>query len=250
MGIPPIVTKILPVLAPVLVKVVEGIGKAAKHAWNKITGKDEKQDEIAQQKGVNPEKNTADDIAELNRLLAEYRQGIASAGDNLEREMIAECSIMLQEIMDVFESCNQELKILRADSVKRKFNKLSRNLKGTFSEYVRKRISLDDPECVRVLKLPAGDLKSERLQEMKQNVFIDAGNEIIQEIRDAVQDFSDTVEDAFEDHLERAEDKIQEKTSAFEQLMQNHDADAQETEKVMINADYLTAICSYASELL
>ena len=231
-------------------KVARGIGKVAKYAWGLITGEDKKQDEIAHQKAVNPEKSTADEIAELNKLLVEYRGNISAAAGDMERDMIVECSEMLQDVMDVFNEYNQELKIIRSDSVRRKFSRVSKDLKGTFAEYVQKRISLDDAECVKILRLPAGELKSQRLQEMKQNVFIEAGNEIINRIKDTVDDFSETVEDNFLDHLERAEEKVEEKANAFEELSKVADNDREAAESVLLKADYLLAVCAYTNEEL
>ncbi|GEM_PF-2376927 len=246
MGIGSVLLKVLPKVLPVIPAIIGAVGTA----WEKIKGKDRNQDRIAQQKGMNPEKNTANEIAELNKLLMEYRQSISAAADDMEREMIVECSMMLQDIMEVFETYNKELKIVRSDSVKRKFVRISKDLKGTFAEYVQKRISLDDAECVKILKLPAGELKNQRLQEMKQRVFVEAGNEIIRRIRDAVDDFSETVEDTFSEHLEHAEEKVQEKTNAFEELSKMTDNDREAAESVLLKADYLLAVCAYADEEL
>ena len=46
-------------------------------------------------------------------------------------------------------------------------------------------------------------MKNQRLQQMKQDVFVQAGNEIINSIKDTVDEFSDTVQDAFEEHLDQ-----------------------------------------------
>lgn len=229
---------------------LKGIGKVAKYAWSVITGQDEVQDKIASKKGFNPEKSEANEIADLHKLLVEYRQNISAAADEIEREMIVECSMMLKEIMEVFEEQNKTLKLVRTESVKRKFNRASKELKGTFAEYVEKRFSLDDAECVKILKLPAGDLKNQRLQDMKQNVFIQAGNEIIRRIKDTVDDFSETVEDAFDEHLERSEKAIQDKTDSFEELEKGLDGDAKSLESVILKADYLIAVCSYTDTLI
>ena len=92
-------------------------------------------------------------------------------------------------------------------------------------------------------------MKNQRLQEMKQNVFIDAGNEIIRRIKDTVDDFMETVEDAFDEHLERSEQVIQDKTEAFEDISKGFDGDSQAFESVVIKSDYLLAVCSYADTL-
>lgn len=228
---------------------LKGIGKVAKYAWSVITGTDEVQDEISKQKGINPEKSNANEIAELNKLLVDYRQNISSAATDMEREMIVECSMMLDEIMELFNEHNKTLKLVRSDSIKRKFSRACKDLKGTFASYVEKKFSLDDAECVKILKLPAGDLKNQRLQEMKQNVFIEAGNEVIRRIKDTVDDFMETVEDAFDEHLERSEQVIQDKTEAFEDISKGFDGDSQEFESVIIKSNYMLAVCSYADTL-
>lgn len=124
---------------PPIGNILRGIGKIAKYAWSVITGKDKVQEEIANKKSLNPEKSEANEIAELNKLLMEYRQNISAAANDMEREMIIECSMMLQEIMDVFEEQNKRLKLVRTESVKRQFNRACKDLKGTFAECVNKR---------------------------------------------------------------------------------------------------------------
>lgn len=235
---------------PPIGNILRGIGKIAKYAWSVITGKDKVQEEIANKKSLNPEKSEANEIAELNKLLMEYRQNISAAANDMEREMIIECSMMLQEIMDVFEEQNKRLKLVRTESVKRQFNRACKDLKGTFAECVNKRFSLDDAECVKILKLPAGDMKNQKLQQMKQDVFVQAGNEIINSIKDTVDEFSDTIQDAFEEHLDRLEETIQNKTDAFEELSTGFNGDKKALESVILKADYVISICSYANNFV
>lgn len=234
---------------PDIGKILRNIGKVAKYTWSVITGKDEKQDEIANQKGLNPEKSDANEIAELNKLLVDYRQNIISAGNDIEREMIVECSMQMQDILELFEEYNKNLRVARTESVKRKFRHLNDELKGTFADYIGRRISLDDEECVKTLKLPAGDLKSQRLQELKQNVFIEAKNSMIEKIKYTVSDFLDTIEDSFNDHLDRIEEKVEDKKNAFEKLSVSSDSDAETTEKIMLQTSYIIALCSVAESI-
>ena len=115
---------------------------------------------------------------------------------------------------------------------------------------MNKRFSLDDAECVKILKLPAGDMKNQRLQQMKQDVFVQAGNEIINSIKDTVDEFSDTVQDAFEEHLDQLEETIQNKTDAFEELSTGFNGDKKALESVILKADYVISICSYANNFV
>ena len=100
------------------------------------------------------------------------------------------------------------------------------------------------------LKLPAGDMKNQKLQQMKQDVFVQAGNEIINSIKDTVDEFSDTVQDAFEEHLDQLEETIQSKTEAFEKLSLGLDCDKNALESVILKSDYMISACSYANSLI
>ena len=235
---------------PVIGDILKGIGKIAKYAWSVITGKDEEQEKIVNKKGLNPEKSDANEIAELNQLLIKYRQNISAAADDMEREMIVECSMMLQDIMDVFEEQNKTLKLMRTETIKRQFNRACKDLKGTFAEHVDKRFSLDDAKFVKILKMDKCNMKNQELQKMKQDVFVQAGNEVINSIRDTVDEFSDTVQDAFEEHLDRAEETIQNKADAFEELSTGLNSDSKALESVILKADYMISVCSYVNNLM
>lgn len=228
----------------------EKLAKIGKYIWAVIRGKDEIQDEISNKKGLNPEKSEANEFAELNKLLNDYKQNILSMCDELERKMIVECSMQLQEVMGVFEEYNKTLKITRSESIKRKFRRIEKEIRGTFSDYIHKKISLDDPECVKTLKLPAGELKNQRLQEMKEKVILEAENEVVRKIRDSVDEFSETVEDAFQEHLDRTEQRIIDKSNAFEELSKVANGDMQSAEKTLVHTSYILSVCSYADALM
>ncbi len=246
---PEIIGKIFKGVVKVGKKIIEGIVNIGKTAWNVITGDDKIQEELSNKKGFNPEKSEANDIAELNKLLNEYKANISAAANDLEREMIVEYADQLEEIMSVFEECNKDLKVIRSENIRRRFKRMNNGLKGTFEEYISKRISLDDPEFVKILKLPAGELKNQRLQEIKQKVFIEAGNEIVRRIKNTVEEFTDTVEDAFNEHLERAEQSIEEKSEAFEEMSKVSEGDTQAMETVLTKADYMIAVCEFADSM-
>lgn len=93
-------------------------------------------------------------------------------------------------------------------------------------------------------------MKNQRLQQMKQDVFVQAGNEIINSIKDTVDEFSDTVQDAFEEHLDQLEETIQNKTDAFEELSTGFNGDKKALESVILKADYVISICSYANNFV
>ena len=98
--------------------------------------------------------------------------------------------------------------------------------------------------------MPAGELKSQHLQEMKQNIFIEAANDIVKKIKKATDDFTTTLEESFELSFERAEYSIEEKREAFEKLSETLDGNATAAENVYVKSDYMIAVCSYAEAMI
>ena len=233
-----IMPKIAKIPIDILINVVKNI-------WDIITESDKKQEEISNTKGFNPQKSEVNEIAELNKLLLEYRNNIINVSEQIERQMIIECTMQMQELLEIFENFNNSLKIVRYESVKRKFRILNEELKGTFADYINRKISLDNYECIKILKLPAGELKNQRLQELKQNAFIEASNLIVKKIKNTIDDFYETIEYAFLEHLDRAELSIQEKTNIFENLSKETENNTESIESTLLKANYILSICYY-----
>lgn len=246
MAVLPIITKLLSSVGKFLLTTTPFIFGA----WDRIKRSDKTQDEIAKQKGIDVEKGKVDEIQKLNEMLIEYRSNISRAGNDLERQMIVEYSEVLNEILDTFDEYNQTLKVIRPESIKRRFDITNENLRGTFENYICKKISFDNSELTNILKLPAGELKSQRLQEMKQKIFIEAANDIVKKIKKATDDFTETLEESFELSFERAEYSIEEKREAFEKLSETLDGNATAAENVYVKSDYMIAVCSYAEAMI
>ncbi len=242
---------------PIITKILSTVSKFLLHtrpfifgAWDRIKRPDETQDKISNQKGIDVEKSKVDEIQKLNEMLIEYRGNISRAGDDLERQMIVEYSEALNEILDTFDEYNKTLKVIRLESVKRRFDITNENLRGTFENYICKKISFDNPKLTSILKMPAGELKSQHLQEMKQNIFIEAANDIVKKIKKATDDFATTLEESFELSFERAEYSIEEKREAFEKLSETLNGNATAAENVYVKSDYTIAVCSYAEAMI
>ena len=164
---------------PIITKILSTVSKFLLHtrpfifgAWDRIKDLMKLKDKISNQKGIDVEKSKVDEIQKLNEMLIEYRGNISRAGNDLERQMIVEYSEVLNEILDTFDEYNQTLKVIRPESIKRRFDITNENLRGTFENYICKKISFDNSELTNILKLPAGELKSQRLQEIKQNILL------------------------------------------------------------------------------
>ncbi len=231
-------------------KVIETIVRVGKAVWGALTGRDRHQEELGREKALNPAKAEADEIAALNQLLNEFRQNIITATDALERELIAECSMYFSDVMKTFERSNESLKVYRAEVFDRKFRQALDDMKGTFSSYITRRISLDDAQCVKALKLPAGELKTQRLQELKIGVFQEGTNEIIRKAERTMDDFIDTIEYAFCNRLDHLEETAAEKKKAFQRIAERENDTAQEIESVISAAMYAISLCEYADMLI
>lgn len=174
-----------------------------------IFGKDE--EEVKQQKGFNTEKSSASDIMALNTALNNCRMSFKESFDELESELKKECQRTIDGILEMIDSINSSVKVCNVSSMKRQLSYIVDDINGTAMNHMNRRISLDDAECLAILKLPAGDLKGTRMNELKKKIYSEAIGIVSDKIRKSIMNILDNISDTVEDKVGDIELKAEEK---------------------------------------
>jgi len=180
-------------------KILKILKEAGKYLLKTIVDKVE--EKISKAKSYDPQKNTADDIDTLNRLVQECRSEFADGARKMEKEIKNNCIEMTDEIISMLEGCNSVINAYRVETIRRKLDGILDNINGSMSDHIERVISLDNSECVAVLRLPAGDLKGQRMQELKMKVFAQAIENVCKTTEQAVNDVIYYIEDSFKEKI-------------------------------------------------
>ena len=125
------------------------------------------------------ERSTAQDIEQTSVALDRMRQNILSGFRDSLTEINASVDAFLSELTMRIESREDVLHKYRYSQ--REFNKIIREIRdgvGRFwEERLSRYISLDNPACCRILNMPAGERRSEMLQDFIATVLNDTAED-------------------------------------------------------------------------
>lgn len=234
----------IPLPMPDLSKVWEKTKKIVKI----IFGKDE--EEIKNQKSHNVEKSSASDIMLLNTALNECRMSFKESFDELESALKKECQRTIDGILEMIDGINSSVKVCNALSMKRQLSYIVDDIDGTAMNHMKKRISLDDAECLAVLKLPAGDLKGSRMRELKKKIYSEAINIVSEKIRKSIMNILDNISDTVEEKAEEIELKADEKKKSFEIISDDSKENISKKEDLKLDSAYFLSIGGLGEDLL
>ena len=181
---------------------------------------------------MDSEKSSADDIMKLNSMLLEYRDKVSKESKQVEDEIKEVCKVIFEQIVESVEFANTEYRFYRIETLQRKLDSYLTDIDGVFTKHVSNRISLDDSECVNVLKMLPGELKAQKMAEMKKRVFTETIEDLCRKIEEFQTDFSEGMEMTVEDKLISLENSLNERKVAFNKMTEK--TDNTEKEKLVI----------------
>ena len=233
----------LPIPPETIPMIIDFIIKAGDKILDKVFAKDETKDQPA----YNPEKSEAAEVANLNAALMDYRGEVKQATAELEEEIKKACENVFTEVLGSLEFANEEFEFYRPSRLKRKLDTFLQELDGIFANYTAKRISLDDTDCLAVLKMRPGDLKGQRMRELKERVFKESVEEVNRKLNSFVSEFFEDMDFSVDHRMSEVERRLEEKIAAFE-IAENNDAqNSGRLEEIILRAEYLRSVV-FASE--
>lgn len=79
---------------------------------------------------------------------------------------------------------------------------------GSVKNPMAKRMSLDDSECLRILKLDSGTEKKKQMKKFSKKVINEAFSNLSVKVRDVLNEQSEDIEEFFLDYAESYEKKV------------------------------------------
>lgn len=226
-------------------KILERLIKAGKSFFHTlINGED-----VKNRAPMDTKNGTADEMMELNKVLLEYRSKVSKEASELEESIAGLCKERFDAIVDTLEFANSDFQFYRVETLKRKLDHFLEEIDGYFGQNISKRISLDDMECINILKMLPGDLKGQRMAELKKKVIQESIGSLCKKVRDFENDFFEGMELSVDSRLEGLEDRIREKRAAFETLEKSNEDTSASKEEVVLNAAYIFSIAGMYTKL-
>ena len=145
----------------------------------------------------------------LNELLMTFSEKSLDKSEELEKR----CIQMVEEYCDTLIQFLRETSAIIKDTsnlkrVERNRSKIKRTIAGRVKNPMAKRMSLDDPECLRILKLDSGVEKKKQMKKFSKKVINEAFSNLSVRVREVLNEQSEDIETFFLDYAESYEKKV------------------------------------------
>jgi hypothetical protein len=181
---------------------------------------EEKTNELADQTSktdmYDKEKARLEETRRINEILSNYSLSLASQADELEKGCLQACKVFFAYLIHDLEQEKQFR--INTNRLKRAFKEIERNVIGGIKKHLAKRVSLDDTECLQILKMPQGENKKLEMNRFANKVFKEALEQLSDQIRTIVSEQQDYVEEVLQEKTDEIIQIVQQQLSELEEI--------------------------------
>lgn len=226
--------------------------RVVKKLWSIFFDKDDRREDvketISKKSATDIEKNEINDISELNLILMQFSSMLQLKANEIEKEIMKECHYFFEDFKDMLTLLNEQndnFVLFKVERFQRKLEKIESSIRGTMAYYVSKRISLDDEECRRILKLLPGETKKRRMDDFESTVLVESVSIVTAKIKESMAEFEDQLVQVVEDKMEQINLDSTEKERILSQLIESKKGNEQQNEEMVFNSMLAISQASY-----
>lgn len=139
---------------------------------------------------------------------------------------------------------------LNISSLKNEADKIRRDKKEFITNYINKKISLDNDECLDVLEMEDAYERNEEMNQLRQDWAINALEEFSFDVKSDIEIQTNSIFEKIESRLSNMEDMTQKKTQDVDNIYKLKQQDDDKFELKIINLAFDTGVCDLALELV
>lgn len=226
-GISSIVSRIP---TPPIIDTIKTIGKAAKWVGKKL-GLIE--DEVADSAPVT-ENSSAREIDRMQDILQSYSRTYKKHAEEIEEACIELVDQYFTYLLNEIKKNDDIQRNIGLNNLEKNQRKLRREIEGTITDVVAKRISLDDDECRRIIALQQSDSKSIRVKVFCEDVLKEARNELSKKVTKILDEQTDEINSFLEDYSSENLNAIKRSFSEFKKWERDFENDTFDKERAVV----------------
>lgn len=191
----------------------------------------------------------------VQQALTQFRDDTQKRGTQVENDIIKSSRQYMDEFLDELKNYNNisygnaRLNINLQD-LQRKNRATEDKIHGYITSRVIKRMSLDDAECLEILKMEAGKAKEDAFDRFYTKILKEALRELSVELKDRMKEQTATVCDTIQVRLDNILTTWNTKTEEFERIKEIKESDEAKMEQEQMRLSYFVALCDNGLALL
>ena len=174
--------------------------------------------------------STAEDINDINKVFQEFRQSIEAQARENERLLLEDVQIFTDDLRWAAQTDNPLFAKynVRFNRFDRKADSLAALMDGVMMDKISRVISLDSPECSRVIKMLPGTEKDKAVAELFNSACRQGQEAVIAKTNNLCNELLEEYEEAISDAIEQITLSINAKEQELSQLLSCADSDEAE----------------------
>lgn len=200
-----------------------------------IDGIDNFLDVIAPEKSYDGDTADINTTERLNTILREFSDKYMKNAVTIEKNCVKAVDDYYNKLMPVVEE-GRELGFSKSAIRKIKSNKeeMKKSINNSIEKPLRKRLSLDDRECLEILKLDSGTRKKEKMDLFVRKVIKEARDNLAKEVKKSLDMQMDDIEEAFHEMEEKQEKEFNNIMEAFKKISDSIVSETGDKEKACV----------------
>jgi len=187
----------------------------------------------------------------LSDILADYQEGYLQQANTVERACINEVDFYFSQLVELLEEMPGAME-RRASfrNMKSAGTRISRTLEGVVKNHMAKRMSIDDSECLAILKMDAGNRKRQAMSRFSDKIIQEALDNIVKKVKEAMIGQTDEIKSYMENIMEEEEKKVSSLKTQYDMVLENNILEAEKIEAACLNPMVALGIMETVDRLL
>ena len=229
---------VAPVVLPVagVMYAADKIKDALSSTSKKVEEKVKETNQNIGKSGALNETSSARQVEDISNLLYQYHKQYRPVGENVEdtcKKCVRDC---FDELIKKLRKDEKLADSFGLEQIQRKKNRLCGDIDGAITDAIRKNLSLDNSQCVAILKLPAGSDKQRKMENFAKKVIDDAKDDLAHTVSRTMNQVTDDISNFLQDYIDNQERAAERETRNFEQWKRDMENQTFDREKAQLPA--------------
>ena len=172
----------------------------------------------------------------LAEILAEFSKGLFDKGSSYEKFCIKNVEIFYNKLVEAIKSVPDFSQNSQAEliALRNEGRRIKNSIDKSIVNHLSKRVSLDDRECLEILKMSSGEEKKQRFSSFTDKVIKEALDALADNVRNSLKDCIDGVCEYLQNVSERQEKELSQLRDSFKKMCRSNNMKAEEREKLCV----------------
>lgn len=208
-------------------------------------------EKVAAEKSYDKREANINTTERLNEILLSFSEGYLQQAVLIEKQCIRMVEGYYDSLIKTIEDSSKDgenAANLRA--LKSGRSRIAKDITGEIKKPLSKRMSLDDSECLRILKMEAGSKKKQAMTNFTGKVMREALENLSRQVSISLTDQTEMVEEYFTNIVDEYEKNVRDTKSQLDNMIRNIESEQNDMEMHCVTPLYLTELSERVTDIL